>query len=90
MEYIKPEPLYCLNSYFDSNNFNIEKIVKPLDYLSFDVNFNSQKCIAYKKLFENLISHFNVHSNFYSFFILFSRLNNIIMIALLFGINLLI
>ena len=49
MEYIKPEPLNCLNSYFDSNNFNIEKIVKPLDYLSFDVNFNSQKCIAYKK-----------------------------------------
>ena len=49
MEYIKPEPLNWLNSYFDSNNFNIEKIVKPLDYLSFDVNFNSQKCIAYKK-----------------------------------------
>ena len=49
MEYIKPEPLNCLNSYFNANNFNIEKIVKSLDYLSFDVNFNSQKCIAYKK-----------------------------------------
>ena len=25
MEYIKPEPLNCLNSYFNANNFNIEK-----------------------------------------------------------------